>query len=80
MRLLGHGAAGVGGIFGGIPGLLAGAGAVEGANALNNAVTRRVGVKAANSQLAADAIAAERLRLAKPRNGLGRLALPYDQK
>jgi len=80
MRLLGHGAAGVGGIFGGLPGLLAGAGAVEGANALNNAVTRRVGVKAANSQLAADAIAAERLRLAKPRNGLARLALPYDQK
>lgn len=80
MRMLGHGAAGVGGIFGGLPGLLAGAGTVEGANALNNVVTRRVGVKAANAQLAADALAANRLRLARPKNGLARLGLPYDQQ
>lgn len=80
MRMLGHGAAGVGGIYGGPLGLLAGVGAVEGANVLNNSVTRRVGVKAANALTAADAIEANRLRLSRQRKPLSSLALPYEQQ
>jgi hypothetical protein len=80
MRLLGHGAAGVGGVFGGVPGFLAGAGAVEGANALNNAVARKVGEKAASAPLTADAIEAYlRQQKQQPPNGLMRLMLPYTQ-
>jgi hypothetical protein len=80
MRMLGHTAAAFLGGTGNVPGMIAASAATEGANKLNNLVVQRVGAKAANAQLAADAIAANRLRLAKPRNGLGRLALPYDQQ
>lgn len=78
MRILGHGAAVAGGAFGGVPGILAGVGAVEGANALNNSVVRKLGQKAASASATADAIEAHRLMLARRRpNSLAELALPY---
>lgn len=79
MRILGHGGAAIGGAFGGLPGYAAGVGVVEGANALNNNVVRKLGQKAASASSAADAIEAHRLRLARPRSALGDLLLPYDR-
>ena len=63
MRVLGHVASIGGGVTLGPFGYLAGAGAVEGVNALNNSVVRKVGIKAADSKLAASAIESNNQRL-----------------
>ena len=79
MRILGHGGAAIGGTFGGLPGYAAGVGVVEGANALNNSVVRRVGQQGSSASAAAAALEASGLRLQKPQGGLSGLLLPYDQ-
>lgn len=88
MRILNHAGTGMGGLLGygmgdsmgGMAGLLAGATATEGAQALNAQVAKRVGEKAASAKLAAEAIEANRLRkLGKHKPNLLDYLLPYDQ-
>lgn len=82
-RGLSGAAATIGGLLGNVPGSLLGLGLTEGVMAANNAVTRKVGQKAASAPLAADAIEAHRRRMALEQQGLlgdyglPRFLLPY---
>jgi hypothetical protein len=65
---------------GGLPGYALGLLATEGVNAANNSITRKVGQKASNSLLAAEAIEAYQRDQAKRgllRNGMPSYLLPY---
>ncbi|MFD0738223.1 hypothetical protein ACFQZQ_02825 [Lysobacter koreensis] len=70
-------AATVGGLLGNVPGSLAAVLASEGAIAANNAVTRKVGQKAASAPLAAEAIEAHNRRMLQRKQGLlGQYGMP----
>jgi hypothetical protein len=64
--------------LGNVPGSILGLLASEGAIAANNAVTRKVGQKAASAPMAADAIEAYQRELARRQGGglLGEYAMP----
>jgi hypothetical protein len=79
MRVLGHLTSVGGGTIFGVPGYAAGALATEGMTAANNSILRRVGGKAADAKLTADAIeAAKQGRMGSP-SGLAAILLPYTQ-
>lgn len=81
LRVAGHLASAGGGFFAGLPGYALGALSVEGANAANNSVLRKLGTKAADSKLTAEAIRAAREQEAKRQmSPLLRLLLPYEQR
>lgn len=86
MRMLGHlatvtgaglGHVATGGILGPMAGAAAGSAAVEGANAANNAVVRRMGERAVSAPRTADALESY-LRSQKPESSIWRYLLPYD--
>jgi hypothetical protein len=79
MRVLGHLTSVGGGTMFGVPGYAAGALATEGLTAANNSVLRRVGEKAADAKLTADAIEKAKLGRIGPPSGLAALLLPYGQ-
>lgn len=76
-------AATIGGLVGNVPGSLAALAASEGLLAVNNAVTKKVGQKASNSLLAADAIEAYQRDQMKRgllgKHGMPSYLLPYIQ-
>jgi hypothetical protein len=80
--LSGAGAGIAGASFAGLPGYAVGQAvgslATEGLASANNNIMRRVGTRAADAKMTADAIEAYKYPQRTPQSGLMRLLLPYD--